>query len=119
MLPRFRPATPEELEKLAPTSDLGPGTSVLALDEPGGEPIFLTLRQCYEVDPAHYGNASPRRKAMAVAILENMLAFAGIPAYYFNVPVKDEEYLATVKNWGAEQVSAEPELRFKKDLNVH
>lgn len=120
MLPRFRPATPTEIEKLAPTSDLGPGTSVLALDNESGDPDFFVLRQCYEIDPAHYAPTSNhRRRAMAVAMLENMLAFSGVPAYYFNVPVRDEEYLATVKHWGAEQVSAEPELRFKRDLNVH
>jgi hypothetical protein len=53
---------------------------------------------------------------MFVRDLETVMAAQGVKYYYFNVAADDEQWQSVVKNWGAEQVSIEPELRFKRTL---
>jgi len=109
---RIRPATPEEIEKIAAKADLTPRSAVWAL----GESIAVT-RLAAEIDPVFYGEGTPTiRKAWFIWGLENMLKGNGYTEYYFNVPVRDEEYVKIVKGFGAEQTSLEPEFRFKKVL---
>lgn len=114
----IRLATPEEIETIKSTSDLEPGCTVVAFPQgEGKEPMFAVMRQVYEVDPVYYNGAPIKRKALFIWALENMMRFSGVPTYYFNVPANDTEYIETVKHWGAEVTSREPEVRLKKRLN--
>lgn len=118
-LPRFRPATQEEVATLT-NGDIGPGCSVLALDNPEGKPDLVVLRQCLEVDPMYFADTtSNRRKALLMMLLENMLSFTGVQAYYFNIHEADVPWRDTAKQWGATEISTAPEFRYKKELNVH
>lgn len=113
----IRLATPEEIEAIRKESDLGPTTSVLAF--PGKEgTIFGCLKTVCELDPVFYNGASAQRKAMFTWGVENMLRFNGVPFYYFNILADDSmsEWRNVVKNWGAQEVSPAPEIRFKKVL---
>lgn len=113
----IRLATPEEVEQIKAESDLGPGCTVLALGTTN--PILSVLRQVYEHDPIFYNGASPSKKAMYAWGVENCLRFQGVPFYYFNIPASEEfaDYRKLVtETWGAQQVSKEPELRYKKAL---
>lgn len=113
----IRLATPAEIDSIKDRADLGPGCTILAFDSPGGK-TFAVLRQCYEIDPVIVeGDDSGKRKALMFFGLETGLAMLGVPQYYFNIKQEDVEWQAVVKNWGAEQVSPSPELRFKKVLN--
>lgn len=112
----IRLATPEEVESIRETSDLTPGSTVVAF--PGGHGTSLAvIRRTVEIDPMHYGEGCPaNRKALFVWGLENMLRFMGNTEYYFNVRTEDEAYRQVVQHWGAQQISVGPELRFKKVL---
>lgn len=115
----LRLATAEEIAKLQLTSDITPQTTVVAFDNAQtGQPDFAVLRQVFEVDPMLFADGTnSRRKAMFVWALENSFRIMGTPqAYYFNVLASDETWQGVVKTWGAEQISAAPELRFKKLL---
>jgi hypothetical protein len=114
MLQALRPATPEELKEIAPEADLTFASSVYVLDSESGK-TFAVVRQCYEIDPIiTKGNDAGRRKLLAMFGLETGFTMLGIPEYYFNIHPEDAEYIALIKKLGAEQVSTEPELRFKK-----
>lgn len=113
----IRLATPEEIETIKAESDLTPGCTVVAFPQgEGKEPMFAVLRQVYEIDPVFYNGGTIQRKSLFIWALENMLRFSGAPEYYFNVPATDENYQEHVKHWGAEALSKEPEIRFKKRL---
>lgn len=112
----IRLATPEEVEGIKAKADLSLGCTVLVLESPAGK-TFAVLRQCWEIDPVIVeGEDAGRRKAMMFFGLETGLNMLGVPEYYFNINATDEAWQGVVKNWGAEQVSEAPELRFKKVL---
>lgn len=110
----IRLATQEEIAAIQPESDLSPATTVLRW--PLEKPMTAVLRNCMELDPVYYGDNPTNRKAMFVWAIENMMRAMGISSYYFNVPAADTEYQTVLASWGAQQISKEPEFRFKKVL---
>lgn len=111
----IRLATEEEVKRIRKDADLHPSSSVLALDGPNGEADLAVLRNCWEVDPVVYAEGTnDLRRAKFLWGLEERLIGAGIDRYYFQIAAEQEQYIKTVQHWGAEQVSAVPELRFLK-----
>ena len=114
----LRAARPEEIEKIKASSDLGPGCAVAALDTPNG-PILAVVRHAWEVDPMYFPEGcDDRHKAMFLRDISNYMFGLGAPSYYFNIHASDafKPFREAVVARGAEQVSTEPEIRFKKDL---
>jgi hypothetical protein len=113
---RLRLATPEEIDAIRDNSDLDPTCIVLGLDTAQGVPLAV-VRVATEVDPIHFPKELPdRMKAMFVRDIETFLSAKGVPTYYFNIVATDEAWINIVKAWGVEQISKEPELRFKRTL---
>ena len=110
----IRLATPEEIKSIEAHSDLHDGCTVLAFGD-GEDTDFAVLRNVIEIDPL-LTKDNPKRKALFVWALENMLRFQGIKRYYFNIAPEDAAWKDTVEKWGAQQTSTAPELRFRKDL---
>lgn len=108
-----RLATPEEIESIKDSSDLGPGCSVYTFGD-----AKAVLRQIVEMDPVHYGSLSNNQKHYFVSNLETFMRLSGVPFYYFNVAASDEftQYRKVVENFGATPTSKEPEIRYKKNL---
>lgn len=102
-------ATPEEIEVIAAESDLGPGCTVLSF---GADKAVV--RTAVEVDPVYC--PSPKRKAWFLSHIETWLRLNGVPQYYFNITASETEWRETVKTWGAQEVSREPEFRYRKAL---
>lgn len=112
MISGIRLATPEEVEAIRKDSDLTNATRVLVFDNDRA-----VIRMALEVDPVHFAKDTPKHKrALFLWGIENTLRLEGVPEYYFNVRVEDQEFIDTVKGFGAVQVSRGPELRFKKTL---
>lgn len=109
----IRKATPEEIAEFADRADITPSSDVLTF---GGKD-FAVVRNCTEIDPMFFSADSNTHRRMIFAMnLESILRFQGIREIYFNVPVVDEKYIKVLETWGAEPISLEPELRFKKVL---
>lgn len=109
----IRQATPEEIEKIAPTSDLTTVSTVVTM---GGKD-FAVVRNCIEIDPMHFADDSSNSRRLLFAMnLETVMRLNGVKEIYFNVPVADEKYIKVLNTWGATPTSREPELRFKKVL---
>lgn len=111
----IRLATPEEIKRIAPVADLHDGTTALAFGD-GDDTDFAVIRNAMEIDPLMCAGNNPKRKALFVWALENMLRFQGLKQYYFNVAPDEQPWIETVEKWGAVQVSTQPEIRFRKDL---
>lgn len=112
----LRLATPEEIEKIKLESDLDSTCKVLALDTAMGTAVAV-IRVPVEVDPAFYPEGfGVKQIAMFTHDIENYLWAQNVGAYYFNVNPADEKWISIIKNWGCEQVSKQPDLRFKKGL---
>ena len=111
-----RLATAEEVEAIKDKADLLPGhTQVLALDAEKGTPDLAVVRQCVELNPVIYGSeTTDARRARFLYGLEERFLGAGVDRYYFQIDASQAEYIKTIKHWGAEQVSPQPELRFLK-----
>jgi len=109
-LDKIRMATPEEIEQMK-GADITPMSRILAMGDQRA-----VWRVCNELDPVQYNNASDARKYWFIWGLENILRGAGCTEYYFNVPIKDEQYQKIVENFGCERTSKEPEFRYKKVL---
>lgn len=108
----LRYATEKEIEAIKSNSDLSAALKVYACGDTLG-----VLRLCYELDPVYFGKgASDRQKFLFMARLEDHLRLSGIPAYYFNVPTSDEQYLKVLENFGAVKISPSEEFRYKKVL---
>jgi hypothetical protein len=119
MLKHIRAATPEEIEKIRRGSDLGQG-AVLAMDHAEGKTSLAVVRTVVEVDPVYYADdLSAKHKALFIWGLEERLMGANVGHYYFNVSASDEGYAKIVREWGAIQQSAGPELRFGRSLIEH
>lgn len=110
----IRYATPEEIQAIAPNSDLSQvSTSVVTF---GGKD-YAVLRQAFEVDPVHFAEDSPdRRKVWFLMNIETALRLQGIKEFYLNARADDPQWIEVLKHWGAEPVSPTPEIRFKKVL---
>jgi len=113
---RVRLATIDEVEAIKSKADLTDNSVVFALDTYNGTG-FAVRRLCTEIDPLISPDAwDLKLRAMFTRDLENMLWSNGGKEYYFNVDAEDKDWQKAVINWGAEQVSKTPELRFKKTL---
>ena len=113
---RLRLATEAEVEIMRAGGDLDPTCQVVALTTQSGSPLAV-IRLAIEIDPVAFPTDFPDRlKALFIRDIETHLAAKGVTSYYFNVTASDEAWQKTVLNWGAEQVSREPEIRFKKAL---
>jgi hypothetical protein len=113
---RLRVATEAEVDKIKAQSDLDQTCKVLALDTAKGT-AFAVLRIAVELDPAFYPEGFGAKEiAMFTRDIENYLWAQGSFSYYFNVNPEDMQWISNIKTWGAEQVSKQPELRFKKVL---
>ena len=116
MIRAIRLATPEEIERIKAESDLTFTSTVFAFETDSGV-TFAVVRQCWEVDPIiSEGKDDARRKALLMFGLETGFNMLGISEYYFNIDPADETWKSALQHWGAEQVSKEPQLRFKKQL---
>ena len=106
-------ATPEQVERIKDSSDLGPTSAVLAMGED-----LAVVKQVTEVDPIYFAEGSaPSRRMMFMWFLQNYLKLTGQPALYFNTAESDTAWQDVLKkHFGAEQLSKEPELRFKVAL---
>lgn len=120
---KIRLATAEEIEKIASSSDLNPldiasrRAEVWAMNNGDKEPLFGVIRKVIDLDPVHIPEGTPDvRKAAFIWGLETGMRMQGIPAYHFNIHVADEPWRKTCEKFGAEQLSTEPEYRFKKVL---
>lgn len=113
---RLRVATTEEIDSIRLTSDLDPTCIVLALDTPNGT-VLSVVRTALEVDPVYFPEGFPDRfKLFFMRDIETFLSAKGALSYYFNVKAEDEQWQSVIKNFGAEQVSPQAEIRFKKML---
>jgi hypothetical protein len=114
----LRPATPEEIEKIAATSDIDPTCMVVALDTQLG-PILYVVRKAVEVDPVYMPEGfSPKHFSMAIRDIGNFLLGHGVTHYYFNLHADDssKEYRDAIEKWGATAVSTAPDIRYRKQL---
>lgn len=110
---KIRTATPEEIAAIASVSDITPTSEVLTF---GGKD-FAVIRRCVEIDPMHFHEESTTSRKMIFALnLETVLRLTGVTEVYFNVAAKDEAYRKVLDTWGAEPISQEPEIRYKKVL---
>jgi hypothetical protein len=114
----IRAATEEEVKAIKDKSDITPESFVLALDSKTGTDIAV-VRKVWELDPVFFSDKSngAQRARFIYGLEERMLGY-GIQAYYFNVwaDAENASWRKTVTEWGAEQVSQDLELRFKKVL---
>jgi hypothetical protein len=112
MLKPLRLASEEEVAAIKKQADVDLGCTVLGMDKD-----LAVLRICHELDPFIMApESTDRQKVAFVWAIENCLRFTGVPFYYFNIKASDEKWLKNVESFGAQQVSQEPELRFKKIL---
>ena len=112
----IRPATEEEVKRIEKESDLGPGTTVIALDTPAGVALAVK-RIAVEIDPVFFPEGlNTRGRALFIRDLETGLIWEGITVYYFNVDATNQGWRDTVEAYGAEQVSKGPEIRYRKSL---
>jgi hypothetical protein len=115
----LRLATEAEVETIKENSDLDPTCVILALTTQVGSPLAVRRVSC-EIDPMHFpAQMNFRQRFMFIRDIENMLWGQGIERYYFNINAEDEEWRTVVKNWGAEEVSEKPVIRYKRTLVEH
>lgn len=113
---RLRLATEQEIESIKAESDLDPTCLVVALDTQNGTALAVIRTAC-EVDPVYYPkDFSDRLKLIFIRDIETFLSAKGVGSYYFQLPADDVTYQETMKHYGAELVSKQPELRFKVNL---
>lgn len=105
-------ATPEDVAHIADKMDITPTSSVLTF---GGKDTAV-IRDAREIDMHFADDTSDRRKLFFLTNIETALRLQGTKELYFNVPADDETYINVMKNWGAENISTTPTVRFKKVL---
>jgi hypothetical protein len=114
----LRLATPTEVETIRENSDLDQTCAVLALTTQAGTPLAVS-RIAREIDPMHFpAQMNHRQRFMFIRDIETLLWGQGVASYYFNITADDEhqEWRDVVKNWGAEEVSSSPMIRYKRTL---
>ena len=113
MMDIIRLATQEECDSIQEKADLSTATTVVSF---GGKD-FAVLRNCFELDPVIFDEETgDKRKLLFLMNLETAMRLQGIREVYFNVRADDEVYQSVLKHWGAEPISPQPEIRFKKVL---
>jgi len=114
----IRLATEAEISRVAERTDFVPGCEVWALDNRSGSTNLAVVRNCIEIDPYQMAEDAPRSKKVEfIYALESGLKMRGIPVYFFSVDADAAEWQQTVENWGAEKVSAVPQLRYRRILH--
>jgi hypothetical protein len=104
-------ATLEQIEACKVTLDVTPRSQVWAM---GND--LAVVRLASEIDPMVMEKESGQRRLLFSWGLENMLRATGNTEYYCNVPIHMTDYHEVLKKLGHEQISSEPEFRFKKVL---
>lgn len=113
---RLRLATQEEIASIRESSDLDNGTIVVALDTQHGV-ILGVIKTSVVVNPVYFPEGcSDKMKYFFMRDIETFLSAKGASCYYIFLPGNDPTYSDTMKHYGAEQVSKEPELFFKITL---
>lgn len=113
---RVRLATTEEVESIRDKSDLDTGDVVFALDTQKGTGLAVR-KLCMEIDPMFPApDWDTRLRSMFTRDLETVLFAQNVPCYYFNVLASDTDWQHVVETWGAEKVSPEPMIRYKRTL---
>jgi hypothetical protein len=107
------------VETIRLKSDLGPACTVVAFEH-GDKPVDLAvIKQVTELDPVFFSDESDtRRRALFAWAIENAMRIMGLPRYYFQVGVEEEEWQGNLEKWGAERVSPKPQYRYTKLLNA-
>lgn len=114
---KIRLATKEEIDAIRDKADLDFTQAVWAFPHNDGAADIAVERFVPELDPVIFAPATDdRRKAMFIWGMENIFLGRNVAAYYFNVDAKNEKWINVVKSWGAEQLSPNPELRFKMTI---
>jgi hypothetical protein len=107
-------ATPEQVSRIASTSDLGPTSAVLAMGED-----LAVVKQITELDPVYFApESTTARRLMFIWGIENWLRLTGAQAYYFSVLAdpSTETWRHNLETHGAKQQSFAPEIRYGKEL---
>lgn len=107
-------ATPEQIERIRATSDLGPTSAVLAM----GDDVAV-VKQVTELDPVYFApDSTTSRRLMFIWGLETWLRLTGTNAYYFNILANEENevWRKVVETHGAKPRSHAPEIRYGKEL---
>jgi hypothetical protein len=109
LLDHVRLATQEEIDQIADKSDILPGkTQVLAKGN-----IRAVVRFPVEANPIIWGEGTTDRERIAfVYALEERMLGAGFDRYYCQVDAQDDKWQKVIENWGFQQVSPQPELRY-------
>lgn len=108
----IRLATPEQIEKIAATSDLNNESAVLQFRD-----NLAVVKKITEMDPVYYApEESTQHKMLFAWGVENWLRLNGVQAYYFSVNATDETWQKNLEKYGAIRCEAEPQIRYKKVL---
>lgn len=109
----IRLATVDEVTPLADKLDITPTSTVVTF---GGKD-FAVHRICRELDQFVFDpTTTDKRKLFFLTNLETALRLQGVTEIYFNIPAADAEYRKVVEHLGAEAISPEPMIRYKKVL---
>lgn len=109
----IRLATVEEVTPIADTLDITPTSTVVTM---GGKD-FAVHRVCRELDQFVFDKATTdKRKLFFLTNLETALRLQGVTEVYFNIPAGDATYRNVIEHLGAEPISPEPMIRYKKVL---
>ena len=110
---QIRLATVEEVEDKHQLLDITPTSTVVSF---GGKD-FAVVRDTRELDPILFSpTTGNQRKILFLMNLETALRLQGTKELYFNIPADDPDYIAVMRNWGAEPIKEVPMIRMKKVL---
>jgi hypothetical protein len=109
----IRLATVDEVNPIADKLDITPTSTVVTF---GGKD-FAVHRICRELDQFVFDpETSDKRKLFFLTNLETALRLQGVTEVYFNIPAADTVYRNVIERLGAEPISPEPMIRYKKVL---
>lgn len=117
---KLRFATPAEVELIKFQSDLDPRLPgmVVAFENGAKQPDLAVVKLVSEMDPVFFGpETSDRRKVQFMWALTNHLRLANVPVVYFNIAADDTVWQDVAKNFGAEQTTPVPVVRYKIQLH--
>lgn len=106
-------ATPEQIAAVKDRIDLEIGCAVYAFGD-----SLACVRTQTRLDPVIFSEKdNTHKRLLFVWGLETAMRLNGVPAYYFNVPTSDPDWIRAVEHNGAERLHTEPMLEYKKVLN--
>lgn len=132
----LRPATQEEVAKIAPVSDLGfTEHEVWALDNANGTTNYFVMKLERVLDPVLFDPSVPKNmKSMILWMVNNFLKGRGWPCYYFGIHAENQHgpkcvtcqrplpnpddvaFRESMMHHGAEDSFGVPAWRLKKTL---